>query len=227
MQTILQGKSSLSTAAGHSICKLMKIGLISDVHAAPQPLAEALRLFRHESVDRIICPGDIAGYNNQLDETIKLLIDNQVECITGNHDQTFIHNHPELKHTESYHFLSCLPNTISFTQNNIDIYVVHAEPPDRQHGGIKLLDVAGNVIEQQRTHWQTALQYFAADILIVGHTHQVYSEQLGTTYVINPGSTAFNHSCMILTLPECKTRVYALEGKTINYAWNWGMLVKQ
>ena len=38
----------------------MKIGLISDVHAAPGPVAEAIRIFRRESVDRIICAGDIA-----------------------------------------------------------------------------------------------------------------------------------------------------------------------
>ena len=38
-----------------------RIGLISDVHATPEPVAEALALFKSQAVDEIFCLGDIAG----------------------------------------------------------------------------------------------------------------------------------------------------------------------
>ena len=65
-----------------------------------------------------------------------------------------------------------------------------------------------------------------ADILIVGHTHQVYHERLGDILVINPGSTPYNYSCMILSLPACETELFGLLGKEVRKVWNWGMLVR-
>ena len=43
----------------------VKIGLISDVHAAAGPLQEALRIFGEERVEAILCAGDIAGYGTE------------------------------------------------------------------------------------------------------------------------------------------------------------------
>ncbi len=49
------------------------IGLISDVHASPEPVAEALQIFEKAGVEQVLCAGDIAGYMDQLGETIALL----------------------------------------------------------------------------------------------------------------------------------------------------------
>jgi len=59
--------------------------------------------------------------------------------------------------------------------------------------------------------------------LIVGHTHQVFAEQLGRTLLINPGSTKFNNTCMILSLPNMEVQVLSLLNKTPLKVWNWGM----
>ena len=40
-----------------------KIGLLGDVHATVDPVAEALAIFRDEGVDRVWCAGDVAGYS--------------------------------------------------------------------------------------------------------------------------------------------------------------------
>jgi predicted phosphodiesterase len=66
-------------------------------------------------------------------------------------------------------------------------------------------------------------------VLIVGHTHQVFTEYLGDILVINPGSSAFNHSCAILHLPEMRVQTFALSGKAIERTWNWGehMIVRR
>ncbi len=205
----------------------MKLGLISDVHASPAALQQALQWFEQQQVDRILCAGDIAGYFDALDETVALLQQYQCECIIGNHDQHYLQTHAELADSESYRFLQSLPARLQFECEGLRVLMVHAHPPQELHGGIKLLDENGERIPAQLALWQQQLQGLDADILIVGHTHQVFVEQLGEVLVINPGSAPFNHSCMLLQLPQKQVETHALQGKTILPTWNWGMFVRQ
>ena len=71
-------------------------------------------------------------------------------------------------------------------------------------------------------NWTQRLEGFEHDVLVVGHTHQVFAEQLGRTLVINPGSTQFNHSCGILSLPDMQFELFSLSNETILKSWNWG-----
>jgi putative phosphoesterase len=201
-----------------------KIGLISDVHSSPVPLKQALDIFDKERVSDIICAGDIAGYYETLEPTINLLIQKNCKTIIGNHDQTYLEAYPELHNTKESRFLRELPQTLELVIEDKRIYVVHAHPPSSQHGGIKLLDQDGDIIQQRKDLWCGELQDFDYDVLIVGHTHQVFAEQLGEVFVVNPGSSAFNHSCMILSLPDLKVQIFALENKEIIKCWNFGML---
>lgn len=203
-----------------------KIGLISDVHASPQSLEQALEIFAQEKVSKIICAGDIAGYFDQLSETIDLLEGNGCETIIGNHDQSFLEDNPSAKNSSEYKFLQALPQTLEYQIEGKSIYVVHAHPPSSQHGGIKLLDKEANIIEAQKNDWIEALDNFNYDVLIVGHTHQVFAEQLGSTFTVNPGSTAFNHSCMILSLPDLSVETFALGDQEIVKSWNFSYLFK-
>jgi len=38
---------------------------------------------------------------------------------------------------------------------------------------------------------------------------------------VNPGSSAFNHSCAILHLPQMTMQVFPLSGKAIEKNWIW------
>jgi len=197
------------------------IGLISDVHAAPAPLAEALSIFKKTGVDQVLCAGDIAGYMDEPEATIALLQENHCHTIVGNHDLLYLDHHEDESSAASA-FLKSLP---AFYQTRIEgksIYMVHAQPPDGCHGGIKLLDKNGELMADKVALWTEKLQGFEHDVLIVGHTHQVFIETLGDTLVINPGSSAFNNSCAILRLPEMTVELFALSGKTILNTWNWG-----
>lgn len=205
---------------------MTKIGLISDVHATVAPIDDALAIFQREGVDQIYCLGDIAGYNEDLAPSIQSLQNSGCISIVGNHDQTYLEKYDtqtaaELS-AEALSYLQDLPAKLELQIDGIRIYMVHAEPPDGCHGGIKLLDKHGELIDQQVEHWSESLQDFDYDILIVGHTHQVYTELLGSTLVINPGSTAFNNSCMILHLPEKRVEIFPLCGKPVEKTWNWG-----
>ncbi len=201
-----------------------RLGLVSDVHSSPAPLREALELFRREGVDEIVCAGDIAGYYDTLRPTVELLIEYDCQAIVGNHDQSWLATAGDDADAVVRDYLRGLPATLELDRDGRRVLVVHAEPPAAQTGGIRLLDPDGGVKPDRRAQWDAALADLAHDVLIVGHTHQVYAETLGGVLVINPGSSAFNHSCMILTLPELAVETLALGGREIIRCWNFGML---
>jgi len=201
-----------------------RIGLISDVHCSPEPLAEALEIFSNEQVDDIICCGDIAGYYDSLEPTIELLARSNCKVIVGNHDQGYLEKPRQDGESSIRAYLQNLPQTLDLEIEGKRIFVVHANPPSEQHGGIKLLDQQGETRPDRIDEWTMTLSELEHDVLIVGHTHQVYAEQLGEVFVINPGSSIFNHSCMILSLPDLSVQTFALQKKEIVKCWNFGML---
>lgn len=201
-----------------------RIGLIGDIHASPQALAEALQLFEQQRVDRILCTGDIVGYFEDAAETVELLIQTGCDCVIGNHDVSYLS--AEKSEAAVSDYLSELPLFREFEIAGMHIYLVHAEPPDILHGGIKLLDESGEFIHKHLQAWQDKLTGFDADILVVGHTHQVYTTSLNGLLVLNPGSLAFNHSCMILDLPQKTVQTFALGGHNIVPSWNFSMQFK-
>ena len=202
-----------------------RLGLVSDVHSRPVPLREALETFRREGVDEIVCAGDIAGYYDTLRPTVDLLIEYDCRAIAGNHDQSWLDEAGDDADPVVRDYLAGLPETLELGYDGKRILVVHAEPPAQQKGGIRLLDPDGGVRDDRRAQWDAALAGVPHDVLIVGHTHQVFAERLGGVFVVNPGSSAFNHSCMILTLPDLAVETRALGGRDIVRCWNFGMLV--
>ena len=200
-----------------------KIGLISDVHAAAKPVSEALTIFRKNKVDEVFCLGDIAGYGDELKETVQLLKTHNCKSIIGNHESWYIDQNDEVN-DECYEYFSTLPKSISLVIEGKKLFCVHASPPDDDMKGIRLLDEKGNLIPEEEKKWHDQLAEFDFDILLIGHTHQVINQRLGTKLVINPGSTKFNHSCMILTLPEMSIELISLSNKHIIYSWNWSLL---
>lgn len=202
----------------------LKIGLISDVHATPSPVQEALEIFRREGVATILCAGDIAGYGYKLQQTIALLVNSRCQVVFGNHDLWQLGRSDTVAKDASLEYLQGLPNVLEFFAEGKKVYMVHASPPESIMNGIRLLDENAELLREQRDYWADYLKTCLADVLVVGHTHQVFAEQLGRVLVVNPGSTLFNHTCMILTLPEMAVRIVPLSGKSAVLSWNWGML---
>ncbi|MDH5388040.1 MAG: metallophosphatase family protein [Gammaproteobacteria bacterium] len=206
-----------------------KIGLISDTHSTLAPLQEALAIFKREQVDIIICAGDIAGYGEQkiehdVEPLIDLLEEHDCLMVSGNHDHWSEEDHPNQNKERLETFFDALPSHLEINIEGQRIYVVHSSPPDEEHGGIKLLDPEGEVYQDRKASWTSELKDLNADILIVGHTHQILCEQLGDILLINPGSTVFNHNCSILSLPDMQVEHFALSNKEPIKVWNWGML---
>jgi len=204
---------------------MKKLGLISDPHAYPQPVAEAMSIFKQEQVDAIWCTGDIAGYGEGLEETMRLLQQSDCQLIMGNHEINYLQKNSAVINANVNSYLANLPRVIQKDIEGKTVYMVHASPPDSLMEGIRLLDQQGNIIESEKQDWARRLSDFEHDVLIVGHTHQVFAERLGSTLVINPGSSQFNHSCAVLSLPDLNVQWFSLSGQSIKKSWNWGMEV--
>lgn len=197
------------------------IGLLSDVHATPGPLAEALSIFSRAGVEQVFCAGDIAGYREALGETVALLVEHDCKTIVGNHDLLYLDHYGDEPDNAAAAWFRQLPASMDTVIAGKRVYMVHAHPPGACHGGIKLLNREGEVQPDRVALWAERLETFDCDVLVVGHTHQVFAEQVGNTLVVNPGSSAFNHACAILRLPELTVEFFSLSGKAIGKTWNW------
>ncbi len=198
------------------------LGLISDVHATSTPVEEALSIFEQAGVEQVFCAGDIAGYRDQLEKTVALLVESSCRAVLGNHDLLYLDHYADDLDNEAVAFFKRLTASMDMMIAGKRVYMVHAQPPDACHGGIKLLNREGEVQADRVALWAEQLETFDCDVLVVGHTHQVFAEQVGNTLVVNPGSSAFNHSCAVLRLPEMTVQVFPLSGKEIEKTWNWG-----
>lgn len=204
-------------------CVTVRIGLISDVHATPAPLQEALTIFQREGIDTILCAGDIAGYGTELEQTVELLIDSSCRVILGNHDLWRLSRSDNEAEGPAEEYLRTLPTVVEFSVEGKSIYMVHGSPPESLMGGITLLDENAMLRQDRKDLWGNYLRTFPFDVLVVGHTHQVFAERMGHVLVVNPGSTKFNHTCAVLSLPEMAVQILPLAGKTPVMTWNWGM----
>jgi predicted phosphodiesterase len=65
---------------------MARYGIISDIHGNLEALLATLELLESKSIERIVCLGDIVGYNADPDRCASLLRDCDALAIAGNHD---------------------------------------------------------------------------------------------------------------------------------------------
>ena len=61
-------------------------GVLGDIHGNYEALAATLERIDERGVDRVLCVGDLVGYNADPDECVELLRRHEALCIAGNHD---------------------------------------------------------------------------------------------------------------------------------------------
>jgi len=167
----------------------MKLGLLSDIHGN-LPALEAV-LEDVPAVDRIVCAGDIIGYNPWPAACVERIRSVASVVVQGNHDrmvdtpQRYAHNemaHAGLKYAEKElsgeqrEWLRTLPERTDIAGG--DYRLVHSHPDPDQ------LDtyVSPEEFEDLRPYLD---EY---EGLILGHTHIQHKSTIDDRLIVNPGS---------------------------------------
>lgn len=171
----------------------MRILFISDIHGNYPALLSLEKYFGE--VDKIICLGDVVGYHCYVNEVIDFLKRHDVVCIQGNHDRyVFEGLENQTKYIndsvrfgievaqrklseENKKWLSELPTSLSFKDNDLTILCCHGSPWDVTNGYVYAdSDLFPKMLD------------FAFDIIVLGHTHRAYTKITERQIVFNPGS---------------------------------------
>jgi len=151
----------------------MRYGLISDIHANLEALEAVLADLQKESVDQILCLGDVIGYGPNPNECVSLIQQRAAICLIGNHDEASLGRvdldlfnymaRQAIEWTtdqlsqESKRFLQSLPYTKSYGE----FMIVHASPDDpRRWNYILNLEEAAH-----------GFGAFTERICFIGHSH--------------------------------------------------------
>ncbi|MBT9131911.1 metallophosphoesterase [candidate division NPL-UPA2 bacterium Unc8] len=155
----------------------MKYGIIADIHSNLEALNAVREALSGENIDKLICPGDIVGYNADPVACVDFIKENKVISIKGNHDRLAsgedsgfsfneIARHAALWSRERLDstrksFLESLPDEKIIDES---ILIVHGSPRDRDEYIFSLTEAQENV-----KHIEA--KYPGLDIIFFSHTH--------------------------------------------------------
>jgi diadenosine tetraphosphatase ApaH/serine/threonine PP2A family protein phosphatase len=187
----------------------MRYAIISDIHGNIEALHAVLSDIHKQSIDSIICLGDIVGYYPDPEACIREIRKNTSACLSGNHDYAAIgrvdtktftyYAYAAMEWTkqhlskESISFLESLP-----LQLEIDgMFFTHSSPSTREQWAYVFPDSELAVFEAfsslefwlnfiGHTHWPSIL-YQEGDRIILHNEHIVKLDR-ERAYLINVGS---------------------------------------
>jgi predicted phosphodiesterase len=193
----------------------MRLAIVSDIHANLEALQATLNQISSEQVDRIVCLGDVVGYNTNPAECIALIRSSNAVWVAGNHDRAatgqittsgFSHTAARAitwtrKHlgADDLAFISALPLKASIGTHLVAVH--GALHPDT---GCELVRLDND--ERRRLSFNALIANPSGTrVCAFGHTHQVGIFELldgvvraqtndevklrdGAHYLINPGT---------------------------------------
>lgn len=171
----------------------MKIACISDIHGNILALEAVLADIKSKNIQKIYCTGDLVGYGTRSNEVIELILNEQIPTVRGNHDQAiafFDENVEKEKNRavrkwifenlkkENLTFLQNLPNNIVLEANFKKILFVHGTNSSNKEY------LYENDFEKQ----QYIANEISEDIIVFGHTHNIYDKKVSDKLFVNVGS---------------------------------------
>ncbi|MFB6085501.1 MAG: metallophosphoesterase [Halodesulfurarchaeum sp.] len=163
----------------------MQVGIISDIHANAVALEAVLEDM--PAVDRLVCAGDLVGYNPWPSATVETIRERDVPCVKGNHDRVVAsggnfrgnrmanagvaHAREQLS-TDQIEYLDRLPTERTLFDGQLTVVHGHPEDPDRYTYPEEF----------------SAAMLGEESVLVLGHTHVQHVERTGSGIVLNPGS---------------------------------------
>jgi diadenosine tetraphosphatase ApaH/serine/threonine PP2A family protein phosphatase len=151
----------------------MRYALFSDIHGNLEALQAVLEDISAESVDRLICLGDIVGYGASPNECVATVRDSGAEAIAGNHD------HAATGQLDIEYFNDYATSAILWTRQALSAEArqyLERLPLEIVHPGIRIAHASPHrpgeweyVLSTQEAARQFEL--FTEPICFVGHSH--------------------------------------------------------
>jgi putative phosphoesterase len=199
------------------------IGLISDIHGEIDSLTLALDILHGRGVDHILCAGDLLEKGRQGNAVAARIRAEGIPCVQGNHDYDALDNQRWLRENADHRvlhergmwleddtlaFVRDLPPTLRFEWDDVRVYLTHGVPWSAM---VYVYSRSPLVV------FERVIEEAAADIVVLGHTHDHMQVAVGEALIVNPGSVCGrqsfgSHTCAILTLPERRFDVISLSG---------------
>lgn len=181
-----------------------RVGIISDVHGDVFALDQALIRLREMDSYPILCAGDLLDGEPFGEEVIERLKAEGVICISGNHERWALERRrrrPNMRKTapsivepadlfsggaelsyQALRWLGILPSHWAAELAGVKVAMWHARPGSDMDG--LEADKLGPELRRE------LLDMAAADVLIVGHTHEAFDKCISAERrkIVNPGS---------------------------------------
>lgn len=183
----------------------MRIGVMADAHGNLPALGAALDDMADRGVDRVLHLGDAIGIGPQPRETVeRLLADDRVTCVMGNHEEWFVHGVPEprpasMSDAEAEHhawvraqldedlrrMLATWPWEVRVSEGGVTLYGAHYALRPARGGGRPAF--APVVRDPSRDELDRLFGRERATLVCFGHDHQPLDVHGARRYV-NPGA---------------------------------------
>jgi len=163
----------------------MRLGVVSDIHG--NRIALDAVLDDMPTVDRLVCAGDVVGYNPWPAECVAAVRERSIPTVMGNHDRAVASETPfrfnsmaaagvdyarEQLDEDALGWLADLPPTRTVADGRVKLVHGHPDDPDRytypEEFSARMLD--------------------GEDLLVTGHTHVQGHRVFDGGVVMNPGS---------------------------------------
>jgi putative phosphoesterase len=163
----------------------MRLGLLSDIHGNRVALSAVLDDM--PPVDRLVCAGDVVGYNPWPAECVAAVRERSVPTVLGNHDRAVAQG-------TAFRFNNMAAAGVEYASDRLDQDAVEwlRTLPDKRtvaDGRVKL--VHGHPDDPDRYTYPDQFgpeMLGEEDVLVLGHTHVQAHRSYDEGVVVNPGS---------------------------------------
>jgi predicted phosphodiesterase len=154
----------------------MRIAIISDIHSNADALVKVLDDIKRFDVDNVISLGDNIGYGPEPNETVSLLVDNNIQSVIGNHELAILnenlikHFNPLARFALKKTITQINKNTLNYIKScskYLSLYgchFVHGMPPDSQ---------TSYMSKTSATDLKNLFNRIYSKICFIGHTHEL------------------------------------------------------